>query len=196
MYFFDIEDFYNAGVCGSNMTKTTPTQWQEVFTTFRAIIDNNSKQFNEYYLIEIGNFAASDCKDRITALYNKWRYLINLQPMGKLRQSLADLEASLINGSFDQCGHSQWDAYMAAFKQNKDLQKQIVFLLDTNCEVQAYDFDTCVDVTTISDEKPVTTKCCGIYIKKVDIGSEFIGTVTDSNKVNNSISGNYGREFY
>jgi len=186
MYFFDIEDLYNAGVCGSNMTKTTPTQWEEVFTTFRAIIDNNSKQFNDYYLSEIGNFAASECKDRITNLYDKWRVFIDFEPMGKLRQSLADLEESLRNGSFDQCNHSQWNAYMNAFKQNKNLQKQIVFLLDTNCEVQAYDFDTCVDVTTISDEKPVTTKCCGIYMKSIDVGSEFRGTVIDSNKTNNN----------
>jgi len=191
MYFFDIEDLYNAGVCGSNMTKTTPTQWEDVFTTFRSIIDYNSKMFNEYYLSQIGTFEASECKDRITALYDEWFVFIDYEPLGPLRQALADLETALRNGSFDQCGHSEWNAYMDAFKKNKDLQKEIVFLLDTNCEVQAYDFDTCSDITTITNEKQVTTKCCGIYMKRIDIGSEFRGTVKDSNTNNNGVSWDY-----
>lgn len=184
MYFFDIEDLYNAGVCGANMTKTTPSQWEDVFTTFRAIINQNSKQFNEYYLSQIGTFAASECKDRITALYDEWIVFVDYEPMGELRQSLEDLETALRTGTFDQCGHSEWNAYMDAFKKNKELQKEIVFLLDSKCDVQAYDFNTCSDVTTITNEKAVTTKCCGIYMKRIDIGSEFRGTVTDSNSNN------------
>lgn len=181
MYLFDLEDFYNSGVCGANMTKTTPSQWGDVFTTFREIINQNSNEFKNYYLGEIANFPASDCKNKIIDLFDKWAVFVDDNPIGPLRQALADLESSLVNGTFDQCGHSEWNVYMDAFKKNKELQKQIVFLLDTDCDVQAYDFNTCSDNTTISDEKPVTSKCCGIYIKRIDIGSEFRGTVTDSN---------------
>jgi len=189
MYFFDIEDLYNAGVCGANMTKTTPIQWEEVFTIFRAIIDVNSQKFNQYYLSATESLPASKCKTQIASLYNNWENYATQG--GTLRQKLSELETSLKDGTFDECGHSQWKGYMDAYNTYLELQKRIVFLIDTNCEVQAYDFDTCVDVTTISDEKPVTTKCCGIYMKRVDIGSEFIGTVTDSNQTNNSINGNY-----
>lgn len=181
MYLFDLEDFYNSGVCGANMTRTTPSQWEDVFTTFREIINQNSNEFKNYYLGEIANFPASDCKNKIIDLFDKWAVFVDDNPIGPLRQALADLESSLVNGTFDQCGHSEWNVYMDAFKKNKELQKQIVFLLDTDCDVQAYDFNTCSDNTTISDEKPVTSKCCGIYIKRIDIGSEFRGTVTDSN---------------
>jgi hypothetical protein len=189
MYLFDLEDFYNSGVCGANMTKTTPSQWEDVFTTFRSIIDYNSKSFNDYYLEEIANFPASDCKNKIIDLYNEWFVFVDYEPIGPLRQALADLESSLVNGTFDQCGYTEWNAYMDAFNQNKELQRQIVFLLDTNCDVQAYDFNTCSEITTITDEKPVTSKCCGIYIKRIDIGSEFRGTVTDSNSSSQTSGG-------
>lgn len=47
-------------------------------------------------------------------------------------------------------------------------------------EFKIYDSNPCVENTNITAEKPVTIKCCGIYMKKIDIGSEFIGSVNVS----------------
>lgn len=184
MYFFDIEDLYNSGVCGANMTRTTPTQWEEVRTTFIAVFNQNAKKFNDFYQSKIQSMPSSDCKTQITNLYNNWLSYYTNTLIVKVN---AFFEA-LIDGSFDECNHTEWNNYFNSYKTYLDLQKNIVFLLDTNCEAQAYDFNTCADVTTISDENPVTKKCCGIYVMKFDLGSEFRGTVTDSNGPNNSVN--------
>jgi hypothetical protein len=181
MYLLDIEDFYNAGVCGDNMTKTTPTQWEDVFNSIRALIDSNFSAFRSYYTENYNLLPESPCKQELNRLYNSLKQMVGSSPNGNLKIKVQLLESALRNNNFDECNHSQWNDYMTAYKQYVDLQKEIAFLFDYGCDNEAHNLGVSVDMTTITDTKSVTTKCNGIYMSRIDAGSEFRGKVTDSN---------------
>ncbi len=75
-----------------------------------------------------------------------------------------------------------YTTYITSFNKFKSIGQEIGLLLTTGGDAIGYDLNVGVDTTVIYPASGSTatkvTKCTGVYMKQMDFGSEFIGTVT------------------
>jgi len=183
MYFFDIEDFYNMGVCGTNKFKTSPQQWDDVFTSINLVKNSNRNKFITLYNDLISDVNDPNCVDTITALYDEWLAIIGTPSSdGELNIKIQNLKTALLNNTLDSCNPTEWIEYLATYNTYKNLMDDIVFNLKHGCDNIGYKLTASVEKTPINvfndpNFKTKTEKTNGVYMKRTDAGSEFTGSI-------------------
>lgn len=169
MYLFDREDF-NCDVI--------PNDWEDYATTIRALFDANLKCLN--------NLIKSKQSEVSTETYNKLLLLFQdyLTAVNDTKASLNTLVQELsANPSGSTCfDKTLYINYLSSYSIVQDLLQEINLLIITNGDIIGYDLNVSSDTTLIypvsgSSSTKVLT-CTGVYMKQMDFGSEFIGSVS------------------
>jgi hypothetical protein len=179
MYLFDLED-YNCN--------EVPTDWETYANGIRATIDvymrcirnlinDSSGTLPSDFLIKVNNLFI-DLNDAYEDVY------------GKLSDMMAVLTVAPLN-CFDK---TLYTTYMTSYASFKAIGAKIDILISTGGQEIGIQPDISVSLTTIYPTdgvtNPKTSTCVGVYIKQMDNGSEFRGTVSDDRIVyNNSVPG-------
>jgi len=169
MYLFDLEDF---------KCDQLPDDWEDYATTIRALFD--------YNLRCIGNLIKSKGEEYTKEFYDKlWTLFLEYKAaVDEAKESLFILiEELYANPEGSNCfDKTLYTNYMASYAIVEDLLQEINLLLTTGGDVIGYDFNVGVDTTIVYPVSGSTstkvTKCTGVYMKQMDFGSEFIGSVT------------------
>lgn len=179
MYLFDLED-YNCN--------EVPTDWETYANGIRATIDvymrcirnlinDSNGTLPSDFLIKVNNLFI-DLNDAYEDVY------------GKLSDMMAVLTVAPLN-CFDK---NLYTTYMTSYASFKAIGAQIDILISTGGQEIGIQPDISVSLTTIYPTDGITTPktstCVGVYMKQMDNGSEFRGTVSDDRIVyNNSVPG-------
>ncbi len=167
MYLFDREDF-NCDVI--------PNDWEDYAGSLRYLFNGNLKCLNK--LIDSKKSELSNNTwNQLQILFEEYK---NAVTETKLNLSIL-IQALVANPSGSTCfDKTVFTNYLASYSIVKKLSQELNLLIATNGDYIGYDLNVGVGNSTIfptSGSSKVTT-CSGVYIKQMDFGSEFIGTVT------------------
>jgi hypothetical protein len=167
MYLFDLEDF---------KCDQLPDDWEDYGNSIRAIFDSTIKCLAE--LIETSDVTEEIKETLNSKLQELYSFYIN-----DVKVKLALLIAELAdNPAGSTCfNKTLYTNYIASFNTANDLVLEINGLLTFGDDAIGYDFDIDVDTTliypTTGSSYNKVIKCVGVYMKQMDFGSEFIGSV-------------------
>ena len=172
MYLFNKED-YNCN--------EVPTDWDVYANGIRATIDVYRKCIKRNIQENNGTLPI-DVLIKLNGLYTDLT-LAAMELGDKLSDMMAVLTVSPLN-CFDK---NLYTTYMKSYNSFKAIGNKIDILLTTGGQEIGIQPDISVSLTTIYPTdgvvKPKTSTCVGVYMKQMDNGSEFIGTVTDDKPV-------------
>lgn len=186
MYFFTIENGPNS-FNGFNCN-IVPNNWDDYYKVFNKdflrynkCMDNSyNSKLREYLdtrrLTSVTKFNDS-CYNNIIKTFNAFKIQIDLT-----KKSMIDLLTALKNATPNQPSTFDSNAYyyyINTYNTMSDTGKRLDLMLTTGCGVIGIENKVGVDTSIIGSDK--TQKCTGVYIKQMNNGSEFIGTITDSN---------------
>ena len=168
MYLFDLEDF---------KCDQLPDDWEDYASTIRALFDYNLKC--------IGNLIKTKSEEYTKEFYDKlWTLFLEYKAaVDEAKAVLYILIQELYaNPEGSNCfDKTLYTNYMASYAIVEDLLQEINLLLTTGGDVIGYDFNVGVDTTIVypvsGSSSTKVTKCTGVYMKQMDFGSEFIGSV-------------------
>lgn len=181
MYFFTPEDF------DCNTIPTTE-KWAEYCNLLRTLTSNYETCFKNWYNSQNKDLLGDSCKSQITSLYNSWLYLLSTNK-SNLNYLITEIESisPLSTCDFDKRLYTN---YMISYSNMIDKSDEISLMFSTGCKLVAFNRHVGVDTKDITGDNKLQ-RCSGVYIKQIDIGSEFIGSinVTGGNGLS-STSGN------
>lgn len=170
MYFYDLQDF--AAVYGCS---TLPSDWDNFQIYLNDIHLNYSENFIDWYKTkkEIIDKFNDECINNITEKYNLW-VTLNTATTTRINALINELKTSTTYGcDFDNT------YYLDYVKNNEDkisLGNEITLLITTGCNLVASNDNLSVDTSNVTTNSK-TEKCSGVYIKQINYGSEFRGSV-------------------
>jgi hypothetical protein len=179
MYLFDLED-YNCN--------EVPTDWEKYANGIRATIDLYRKCIKRNIQENNGTLPI-DVLIKLNGLYTD----LTLAAM-ELGEKLSDMMAVLTVAPLNCFDKNLYTTYMTSYASFKAIGAQIDILISTGGQEIGIQPDISVSLTTIYPTDGITTPktstCVGVYMKQMDNGSEFRGTVSDDRIVyNNSVPG-------
>lgn len=135
-----------------------------------AYINFENYQFNNEIIIK------QEVIDRITSL---------LDDLNELRPTLVDsfttLTTYLASAPLNCYDNTWYNNYMTNYNEFRDIIFEINLLIKTNGEFIGYDFNTEASTSVIYPSSGATstktTYCNGVYMKQMNLGSDFIGSV-------------------
>jgi len=119
------------------------------------------------------------CYNNIIKTFNVFTTQITIT-----RDSMTKLIAALTIATPNQPStfdSSTYYDYITKYDEMADTGKRLDLMLTTGCGVIGIDNKVGIDTSVIGSK--LTQQCTGVYMKQINNGSEFIGTVTDSNKI-------------
>lgn len=170
MYFFDLEDYASVYGCS-----TLPSNWDTFGDYLNKIHSNYNKNFIAWYDTkkDVVNSFNDKCALNITDKYNLW-VKINTATTNRINALINELKTSTTYGcDFDNT------YYLDYVKNNEDkisLGNEITLLITTGCHLVASNDNLSVDTSNVTTNSK-TEKCTGVYIKQINYGSEFRGSV-------------------
>ena len=169
MYLFDPEDF---------KCDVIPSDWEDYATTIRELFNQNIKCLDNLIKSKQGGYT-TEFYDKLWSLFQDY-----ITAVDDCKAELYILTQELnANPSGSNCfDKTLYTNYIASFNVVQNLLQEINMLITTGGEAIGYDLNVGSDTTVIypvsgSSSTKVST-CTGIYMKQMDFGSEFIGTVT------------------
>lgn len=167
MYFFTPEDF------DCNTIPTTE-KWAEYCDLLRTLTSNYETCFKNWYASQDKDLLGDSCKSQIAIAYDGWlsRVLFYNKSLDAL---IAEIESisPLSTCDFDKRLYTN---YMISYSNMIDKSDEISLMFSTGCKLVAFNRHVGVDTTDITGDNKLQ-RCSGTYIKQIDIGSEFIGSV-------------------
>jgi len=167
MYLFDLEGLDCVSI---------PSDWSDYATTLRELNNAAMRCFGTYYTYSIeSNSLSISTVNKLTVLRQELNEAINshYDNMDILTDKLFDLNST---NCFDRIFY---DNYIASFKTIYDIHQRMIILVETNGDGIGFNFNVGVELTKIEsgsyENKPY--KCNSVYIKQINSGSEFIGSV-------------------
>jgi len=171
MYFFDLEDYTYLYGCS-----TLPSSWE----TFKNYLDNIHKNYSENFIDwyesnnEVIKTFDEECIKNISEKYGVWTS-INKATSNRIATLINELETSTTYGcDFD---NTYYLDYVKNSEDKINIANEITLLITTGCNLKGSNNDLSIDITNLTT-KSKTEKCSGAYIKQINYGSEFIGSVT------------------
>ena len=170
MYFFDLEDYASVYGCS-----TLPSSWDTFESYLYTIHSSYSTNFKAWYenKEDIINSFDSECIKNISEKYGVWTS-IDKATSNIIATLIDELKTSTTYGcDFDNT------YYLDYVKNNEDkisLANEITLLITTGCELVGSNDNIGVDTSNITTKSKIE-KCTGVYIKQINYGSEFRGTI-------------------
>ena len=170
MYFYDLEDYTSVYGCS-----TLPSNWDTFGKYLHNIHLNYSDNFIDWYNSkkDVINSFDDKCISNITDKYNLWVTIKN-STTTRINVLIEALKVATTYGcDFDNT------IYLDYVKNNEDkisLGNEITLLITTGCNLVASNNDLSVDTSNVTKNSK-TEKCTGVYIKQINYGSEFRGSV-------------------
>ena len=161
MYFFDPLDFN----CDSI------PDWIDYATAIRAAKDAYGHCFYEWYTEQLQPFIGTAFGDKLSSLFSDFIKLFN--DFGSVS---VQMTTALELGTFVP---KMYDDYKKAYNNMIGGSDIIVLTLKDGMPSNMLENNVDVDLTTITGTDHKTTKTSGVYMKQMNMGSEFIGRVTN-----------------
>jgi len=181
MYFFDPNDFNCNEI-------PTAEKWAEYCVTLRTLYTNYKNCFTDWYQSQDKDSLGEPCKTKITGQYSSWgslTYSFNVT-LNNLITEIQSLSSGTTCG-FDKQVYINYDI---AYNNMIEKSDEISLMFTTGCKLVGFNRYVGVDTTDITGDNKMQ-RCSGTYIKQINNGSEFIGSinVTGGNDIANK-SGN------
>lgn len=170
MYLFDLDDF---------KCDQIPNDWEDYGVAYRNLFNQNLKCVNTLIDSKSGEFP-KEVMDKLYELFEEYKDAID-EARANLNILINTLYEEYPSGSncFDKTLYTN---YITSFNIVKNLLKEINLWITTGGDVIGYDLNVGVDTKIIYPTSGSTStkvvKCTGVYMKQMDFGSEFIGSVT------------------
>jgi hypothetical protein len=191
MYFFDLEDYattYRGGFNSFNCD-VVPNDWEDYLAQYRAEKDRFKKCFDELYTQKQFEYLGGNnegesltndpCLNKTNEIYMLFESLFD-ETETKMNLLITALAAATPYQpeTFDI---SLYYSYIDTYDKMIDTSKKLILMLNTRCAVMGVNNNVGVDTQTLGTK--TINKCTGVYMTKMDNGSEFIGTITSSSTV-------------
>lgn len=153
-----------------------PNDWEDYAANYRTLFDVNLKCVYELIDSKSGDLPKK-VMDKLYQLYQEYRDAV-LEAKVNLNLLIDELY-SKPEGS--NCFNKTLQTnYLTSFEIVKDLLKEINLLITTGGDAIGYDLNVGIDTTVVypTSGSTKTTHCSGAYMKQMDFGSEFIGSVS------------------
>ena len=169
MYLFDLDDF---------KCDQLPNDWEDYAITIRALFDVNLKCIFGLVESKSGEFS-QEVMDKLNQMLQDYKDAVD-EAKANLNTLIEELYA---NPSGSNCfDKTLYTNYIASYNIVKDLLQEINLWVTTGGDVIGYDLNVGVDTKIVYPTSGSTStkvvKCNGVYMKQMDFGSEFIGSVT------------------
>ena len=188
MYFFELLTPNDPNNFNGFNCNIVPNNWNDYeavysqdFRRYTQCVYNSYNQKLRDYLRErkLTNVTklSDSCYNNIITTFNAFTTQVTIT-----RDSMTNLITALTNATPNQ--PSTFDAnvyytYITNYDTMADTGKRLDLMLTTGCGVIGIDNKVGIDTSVIGSK--LTQQCTGVYMKQINNGSEFIGTVTDSN---------------
>jgi len=146
-----------------------PSDWEDYVTRLRQLRQEYAMCFSGWYNQNIIPLVGTPCGDEIEILYDEWA-----RTLPTVASAAIALIESLVSGSFD---YTTYTNYITLYNLMIEYSDTITFKINNNCEASVINNTSDVDTINITNGG-VIEKCTGVYIKQINMGSEFIGTIT------------------
>ena len=168
MYLFDKEDF---------KCDEIPNDWEDYGNTIRAVFDSRLKCLSN--LIDTTEMTDSFRNELTAKLQELYDFYVD---DFKVKLSLL-IDELVANPAGSTCfNKSLFTNYIASYNIANNLVLEINGLLTFGDDAVGHELNVGVDTTIIyptsGSSYNKVVKCVGVYMKQMDFGSEFIGSVT------------------
>jgi hypothetical protein len=181
MYFFNPEDF--------NCNEIPSTEkWAEYCDTLKTLFDNYVTCFKNWYAAQDKDLLGDSCKSQIAIAYDGWLGRVSSYN-NTLNVLIAEIESMFVLTTCD-FNRQTYINYIIGYNNMIESSDRISLMTSTGCKLVAFNRHVGVDTTDITGDNKLQ-RCSGTYIKQIDNGSEFIGSVNITGGVGlNNKSGN------
>jgi hypothetical protein len=169
MYLFNLDDF---------KCDQLPTDWEDYQSSIRYLFNENLKCLGKLIESKQGEYT-TEFYNKVWALFLEYKDAVD-ECQAVLYILIQELYA---NPSGSNCfDKTLYTNYLASYAIVQNLLQELNLLITTGGDFIGYDLNVGSDTTVIypvsgSSSTKVST-CTGVYMKQMDFGSEFIGTVT------------------
>lgn len=173
MYLADDESYDESKVLKCD---EIPSDWEDYYANYRTLFNNNLKCVGALIETKINEFP-TEVQDKLNALFMEYNDAID-EARSHL---LALIDVLYTNPTGSNCfDKTLYTTYISSYNIAKDLLLEINILLTTGGDVIAIQPNIGVDTSIVYPTTGSTkvTKCVGVYMKQMDFGSEFIGSVS------------------